>query len=643
MPAIRSLPLGVVFGAIAIVLVVAATPALAAQSAESSAAVQAAPAAGTAAVDLFLPGIVSTRAIEDAGTFAPDGTTFVFSRRQGRWGGTAGSAVLYQVERTGSEWTQPVQLPFSGEYDDGDPFFSPSGRHLFFTSARPVHADDAGGHDLWVVERTQSGWSEPRHLGDRLNSPGREYSPAVAADGSLWFVSTRDGGLGQGDIYVASRDGDTYADPANVGPVINSPRGEWNVFVPPDGHFLIFEASGRATNRSPAGDLYISYLGSNGWRAPVPLTPVNTVESELNARLSPDGEHLYFARSVTEPDGHRHASIFRVAAAAVLPHLADPDRGRVVVAARSAHEIWIVEAGTWRPLHRIPVGRGPHEVAIAPDARFAYTADYGVYPEPHDAPIPAGPITWVEDSSGTITEVDLIDPDQRRVITLPECRRNHGILVSRDGSRLWTTCEEEGTVLEIDRARGDVLRTWPTAAGSHTIATAAGDSVLVVANTDAGSVSLIRRHEGLVDEVATGRGAEGLAVAPDGASVWVSNARDGTISVVDLIEYRVLRTFPGGGAFPVKLAFAPDGRTVWAVNSSSRSITIIDAGTHVVLHTLVFETPPLGITIPRDGNVALVTFPRRNELAVLDLATGQVLAALPGIGEADGLAWIPDR
>lgn len=51
----------------------------------------------------------------------------------------------------------------------------------------------------------------------------------------------------------------------------------------------------------------------------------------------------------------------------------------------------------------------------------------------------------------------------------------------------------------------------------------------------------------------------------------------------------------------------------------------------------------IGQTSPRDGNVALVTFPRRNELAVLDLATGQVLAALPGIGEADGLAWIPDR
>lgn len=603
------------------------------------------PAPGDDPVDAgpFLPGIVSTQAIEDAGTFSPDGATFVFSRREGRWGSAAGSAVLYQVEWTGHEWAQPERLPFSGEHDDGDPFFASDGRHLFFTSTRPVSGEVRDGHDIWVVQRTRSGWGEPRHLGARVNSSGREYSPVVAADGSLYFASTREGGLGQGDIYVARRDGDAYGAPENLGPIINSHRGEWNVFVPPDVGFLIFEASGRTTNRSPSGDLYISYRGPEGWRAPVALSPVNTPASELNARLSPDGEHLYFARSVTEPDGNRHASIFRVRAASVLPHLADPGRDRVVVVARSAHELWIVESGTWRPLHRIPVGRGPHEVAIAPDGRFAYTADYGVYPEPHEAPISGGTITWIEEPSATITEVDLVDPARRRVITVPGCRLNHGILASRDGSRLWTTCEEEGAVQEIDRASGTIVRTWLTAVGSHTLAAAAADSILVVANTQAGSVSLIRRHQGRVDEIVTGRGAEGLALAPDGASVWVSNAQDGTVSVVDLAEGRVLETFPSGGRFPVKLAFAPDGHAVWVVNSASRSLAVLDAHTRRVLRTLEFDTTPLGVLIPPEGNVVLVTFPRHNELAVLDLATGEVLATVPGIVEADGLGWLRGR
>lgn len=272
----------------------------------------------------FLPGIVSTEAIEDAGTFTPDGTTFVFARREGKWGSESGPAALYEVQLREGRWTQPERLPFSGSHDDGDPYFAPDGRRLFFVSMRPVNNEVPSGHDIWVVGRQSSGWGAPQHLGANVNSSGREYSPVVTADGNLYFSSTRDGGLGQGDLYVARREGDGYGAPQNLGSVINSDQGEWNVFVAPDESFLIFEASGRATNRSPSGDLYISYAGPEGWEAPVPLSSINTPASELNARLSPDGKYLYFARSVTEPDGHRHASIFRIEAGSVLPHLADP-------------------------------------------------------------------------------------------------------------------------------------------------------------------------------------------------------------------------------------------------------------------------------------------------------------------------------
>lgn len=590
----------------------------------------------------FLPGIVASRAIETSGTFSPDGRTFVFARREGRWGSPGAPAALYSVDLTDGGWTQPKQLPFSGEHDDDGPFFAPDGRHLFFTSTRPASGKVGDDHDIWLVEQTRSGWGEPRHLA-RLNSSGREYSPVVTASGVLYFASTRDGGLGQGDIYVSRPEPDGYSDPRNVGAVINSTMGEWNVFVSPDESFLILEASGRPANRSPSGDLYISYRGSEGWGAPVALTVINTPASELNARLSPDGERVYFARSVRELDGHHHASIYWVGANSVLPHLADPSRDRVLVVARSSHELWIVETGTWRPLHRIPVGRGPHEVAISPDGQFAYSADYGVYPEPHEAPITGGSVTWIEEPSGSITEIDLRTLEKSRVIMVPGCRRNHGILVSRDGALLWTTCEQEGTVKEIDLVRGTVERTWPVAPGRHTLAAVADLSTVISANTDAGTVSLIRRAEGRVDELTTGRGAEGLAVAPDGATVWVSNPLDAAISVVDLVEGRVLTTFESGGRFPVKLAFMPDGATVWVVNTSSRSITVFDASTYELLRTLEFESPPLGILIPPDGSAILVTFPRHNELAVLEPATAEVLATVPGIMEADGLGWLQGR
>jgi DNA-binding beta-propeller fold protein YncE len=589
----------------------------------------------------YLPGVVSTGAIEDAGTFSPDGKVFVFARREGQWGGASGPGILYQVARVEAGWAQPERLPFSGRRDDGDPFFAPDGRRLFFTSAPVVSGGAPADADIWVVERQDDGWGQPRPILE-VNSPGTEYSPVVTANGDLYFASTRAGGFGQGDLYVARRQGSSFGAPENLGPAVNSPQGEWNLFIPADGSFLLFEASERAANRSPSGDLYVSYPESGGWGAPVPLSVLNTPESELNARLSPDGEHLYFARSLRSPDGGHFASLHRVEAASVLPHLAAPGRAGVVVIARSGHEAWIVEAGSWRALRRVEVGRGAHEVAVSPDGRFAYTADYGVYPEPHGSSAAAGGVTWIEESSGTISEIDLISLERRRVIEVPGCRRNHGILVSSDGSRLWTTCEEEGLVLEIESSGGTVVRDWKTAPGSHTLVATADDSVVVTASTDDGSVSLIRRREGRVDTVSTGRGAEGLALSPDGSTVWVSNAQDGTLSVVDLAEGRVERTFPSEGRFPVKVGFTPGGESVWVANTFSRSLAVFDSRTHQLRWTREFDSPPLGLLIPPTGSVALVTFPRRGELGVLDLATGELLETVPGILEADGLGWVPD-
>jgi dipeptidyl aminopeptidase/acylaminoacyl peptidase len=278
--------------------------------------------------DLFLPGIVSTDAIEDGITFGPDGRELIFARRAGNWGEAIQPSALYVTRLTVRGWSAPTVLPFSGTHADGDPSLSPDGKRLFFTSDRPTPNGMRGDSDMWLVERNGAGWATPRHLGAEVNSTAEEYSPAVTADGTLYFASTRDGGLGQGDLYRARPLADGWTRPEPLGPKVNSPTGEWNVFVAPDERFLLFEASGRPTNRSPSGDLYVSYRTAGEWTAALPLDALNTEESELAARLSPDGARLYFVRSMPRAAGDgRDASILWVPAALVLPHLRRAQRG----------------------------------------------------------------------------------------------------------------------------------------------------------------------------------------------------------------------------------------------------------------------------------------------------------------------------
>lgn len=194
-----------------------------------------------------IPSGVNSPAIETGGSFHPSGTMFVFARAAGRWG-DSGRAVLHVTHNVDGRWSTPAPLPFSGLHDDSDPFFTPDGRQLLFISDRP--ADGPASDDVWRVRYLDGDWGVPERLGPEINSAFREFSPVMVGDGSIYFASMRPGGTGQ-------------------------------------------------------GDLYISYPVDGEWSAPVPLSPINTAESELNFALCPGGEVAYFARSITEPDGRR--------------------------------------------------------------------------------------------------------------------------------------------------------------------------------------------------------------------------------------------------------------------------------------------------------------------------------------------------
>src|SRR3989441_3397041 len=78
-----------------------------------------------------------------------------------------------------------------------------------------------------------SDWTTPINLGPLINAAGFDQSgPALSKDGlSLYFASSRPGGLGRNDLWVAHRESrdDPWGAPQNLGPNINSGGGD----VPP--------------------------------------------------------------------------------------------------------------------------------------------------------------------------------------------------------------------------------------------------------------------------------------------------------------------------------------------------------------------------------------------------------------------------
>lgn len=228
--------------------------------------------------------------------FSPDGETAFWTAWNGRWGSKSDNQrTIYMSRLESGSWSSPSAMPFSGKYSDEDPFVSPDGDWLYFVSNRPASPDDESADgDIWRY-RLREG-----HALERLsvNSSYAEYSPVVTASGTLYFASSREGGYGQGDLYKATANGDSFNTPSVLGPAINSATGEWNLWVSADEKEMIFEAPSRATNISVAGDLYYTRRSAHGWELAVPLDRLNTSGSDLMPRMHPDGETLYFTTAL---------------------------------------------------------------------------------------------------------------------------------------------------------------------------------------------------------------------------------------------------------------------------------------------------------------------------------------------------------
>ncbi len=259
---------------------------------DAQAAVQAQPYAAPGPLrepTIFAEGVISTGDYESHPAFTPDGAAIYFLKNTPAfdyW-------TIFVSEFRQGRWSEPELAPFSGRYKDADPFITADGKQFFFISDRPVAGKAHHDLDIWTMEKTATGWSEPHNLGAPVNSEGNEWYPTVAADGTLYFGSDRPGGKGKTDLYRSRLVGGKYTEPENLGDAINTERDEYEPFIAPDQSFLIFMAD----NREGRGDsdLFVSYQCDGRWTKSVPLgVQINSPANEYSPKISPDGKYFFF-------------------------------------------------------------------------------------------------------------------------------------------------------------------------------------------------------------------------------------------------------------------------------------------------------------------------------------------------------------
>src|SRR5581483_6986426 len=309
------------------------------------------------------------------------------------------------------------------------------------------------------------------------------------------------------------------------------------------------------------------------------------------------------------------------------------------------HTLAIVDPATLKVLAKIPVGNDPHEVVASADGNTAYVSNYGF------------------GSFNTLAVVDVRSQKPLPAVDLGALRGPHGLAFA--AGKVWFTAEAAKAIGSFDPATGKIDFILGTGQDrTHMIFVIADQKRIITTNVNSGTVSIIDKMpappkpqtpgtppRGPGGEilppggdwketvVKVGNGSEGFDVFPDGKQIWVANAQDGTISIIDQATKQVTATLnvnlPGAN----RLKFTPDGSRVFSSSLANGDLLVVDAHTQKEIKRVSLCHGAAGIQMQPDGSRVFVACSRDNYIAVIDLTSLEVKGRIDVGPEPDGMAW----
>ncbi len=218
-----------------------------------------------------------------------------------------GKLIAFQSERAGGygrldiwlsrlengHWMEPYNAGpgINTDLHEADAKFSPDGDTMVVLRS----ADFRKSTQIYISRLQDGKWAEAEPIGPPVSPPDTiEYGALFSRDGNrLYFASNREGGYGGMDLYFSDRTGDSWSQPVNLGPVINTSETEADMALSRDGQTIIFPSK-RADSIAGSTDLYVTRRVDGAWSPVENLGPrINTPGTDTCPWLGHDGHTLY--------------------------------------------------------------------------------------------------------------------------------------------------------------------------------------------------------------------------------------------------------------------------------------------------------------------------------------------------------------
>ena len=216
--------------------------------------------------------------------------------------GTSHLKIYKATKAQDGSWDQVVELPFNDDiYSTGHPTLSPDNKILYFVSDRE---GGFGQTDIYQVTIRGDSYDAPVNLGPKVNTEGREMFPFVAKDSTLYFSSDGYLNLGLLDIFKTNILKDEEAEVENMGAPYNSGFDDFAYFVDSDtqkGYFSSNRADGKGGDdiygftAQPCKQMITGTVRDSKLLTPIPMATVQLIDEsgKIVKEVTSDENGLY--------------------------------------------------------------------------------------------------------------------------------------------------------------------------------------------------------------------------------------------------------------------------------------------------------------------------------------------------------------
>ena len=295
---------------------------------------------------------------------------------------------------------------------------------------------------------------------------------------------------------------------------------------------------------------------------------------------SPDGKTVYVALSGTPIEGPPELDangnpVFKRDAAK-----GKDDDDDDVKADKAADGVGVIDVATRKLVKKINVGSDPEEFDLSPDGKSLYVSNEDVK---------------------TASAINIATAKVAHIVPLSQ--EPEGVAVTPDGKRLYVTCETGGDIFVVDLATFKVVGHTKVGQRPRSVAFVQGGKLAIVPSESAGMLYVIDTAKiEIVKTIPLPKGARPmrLRVSKDGAKLYASTGRAGTVAVLDTANFAVLDSIKVGQR-PWGIALSPDGKYLFSANGPSNDVSVVDLATGKEITRVKAGASPWGVAVVKTG------------------------------------------